>query len=44
MLNKSMRDVQIRGIVRKEFKLCKSCVNRFTKEELILVYNDRYER
>ena len=44
MLNEEMRDEQIRAIFRDEFDISKSCVEQFTKEELILVYNNRYKR
>ena len=38
-----MRDVEVRELVREKFNLCKKCVDRFTKEELILVFNHRFK-
>jgi len=38
-----MRDVDVRKLVKDKFKLCKDCVNRFTTEELILVFNYRFK-
>jgi len=37
-----MRDVEVRKLVQEKFNLCKKCVDKFTKEELILVFNYRF--
>ena len=38
-----MRDVEVRALVKEKFHLCKNCINRFSKEELILVFNYRFK-
>jgi len=36
-----IRDVEVRELARKELHICKHCANRFYKEELLLIMENR---
>jgi len=36
-----MRDVEVRKLAVEELRICKKCSDRFTKEELLLIMENR---